>query len=91
MEPRRSRDSTEAVVTHAGVAIGRPSFLVAGAHCPDRATLTSRPEGVFGDECGRYPAGSGMRSPHGSRHAPSSPEGALIRVKVGPLPMAAES
>ena len=48
-------------------------------------------EGVFEDEYGRYPAGSWMRSPHGSRHAPFSREGALIWVKVGHLPIAAES
>jgi hypothetical protein len=32
-------------------------------------------EGVFEDEHGRYPAGSWLRSPHGSMHAPFSEEG----------------
>lgn len=43
-------------------------------------------EGVFEDEHGRYPAGSWLRSPHGSMHAPFSEEGCLIWVKTGHLP-----
>lgn len=43
-------------------------------------------EGVFEDEHGRYPAGSWMRSPHLSQHAPYSREGCTIFVKVGHLP-----
>jgi anti-sigma factor ChrR (cupin superfamily) len=42
-------------------------------------------EGVFSDEYGDYPAGSWIRSPHGSRHQPSSDPGCLIYVKVGHL------
>jgi len=43
-------------------------------------------EGVFRDEFGVYPAGSWLRSPCGSQHAPwTGPEGALIYVKVGHL------
>ena len=42
--------------------------------------------GVFEDEHGRYPAGSWLRSPHLSRHAPfTREEGATILVKVGHL------
>lgn len=42
--------------------------------------------GVFEDEHGRYPAGSWLRSPHLSRHAPFTREqGATILVKVGHL------
>lgn len=41
--------------------------------------------GVFEDEHGRYPAGSWLRSPHLSRHAPLTREGARILVKVGHL------
>lgn len=48
-------------------------------------------DGVFEDQFGRYPAGTWIRSPHGSRHAPFSHEGALIWVKVGHLPITAES
>jgi anti-sigma factor ChrR (cupin superfamily) len=48
-------------------------------------------EGVFEDEFGRYPSGTWMRSPHGSRHRPFSRGGALIWVKVGHLPPATES
>lgn len=44
-------------------------------------------EGVFEDEFGRHPAGTWIRSPHGSRHQPFSREGALIWVKVGHLPV----
>jgi anti-sigma factor ChrR (cupin superfamily) len=43
-------------------------------------------EGVFEDEHGRYPAGSWLRSPHLSMHAPFSEEGCLIWVKTGHLP-----
>ena len=43
-------------------------------------------DGVFCDEFGAYPAGSWLRSPPWSRHAPfTGPEGALIYVKVGHL------
>lgn len=41
-------------------------------------------EGVFRDEHGEYPAGTWLRNPRGSRHAPfTAAEGALIYVKVG--------
>jgi anti-sigma factor ChrR (cupin superfamily) len=43
-------------------------------------------DGVFSDETGDYPAGSWLRSPRWSRHAPfTGAEGALIYVKVGHL------
>ena len=42
-------------------------------------------EGTFSDEHGHYPAGSWVRSPHGSVHTPFSDEGCLIYVKVGHL------
>ncbi|OYU14010.1 MAG: cupin [Alphaproteobacteria bacterium PA4] len=42
-------------------------------------------EGVFEDDHGRYPAGSWLRSPHGSEHTPFSSEGCLIFVKTGHL------
>lgn len=43
-------------------------------------------EGEFCDEHGHYPAGSWLRSPHQSQHAPfTGDEGALIYVKVGHL------
>jgi anti-sigma factor ChrR (cupin superfamily) len=43
-------------------------------------------DGTFIDEHGTYPAGSWLRSPHLSRHAPrAGPDGALIYVKVGHL------
>jgi len=43
-------------------------------------------DGVFRDEFGAYPAGSWIRSPHRSMHAPfTGDEGALIYVKVGHL------
>ncbi len=44
-------------------------------------------EGTFQDEHGSYPAGSWIRSPHMSRHAPWSDEGCLIYVKTGHLPL----
>ena len=42
-------------------------------------------EGSFQDEHGVYPAGTWIRSPHLSEHAPSSEEGALIYIKTGHL------
>lgn len=42
--------------------------------------------GLFHDANGQYRAGSWLRSPHGSQHAPyTGPEGALLYVKVGAL------
>lgn len=43
-------------------------------------------EGSYADDAGQYPAGSWIRSPAGSRHAPvSGPEGALAFVKLGQI------
>ena len=43
-------------------------------------------EGLFRDEHGAYPAGTWLRNPRWSRHAPlTGAEGALIYVKVGGL------
>ena len=42
-------------------------------------------DGVFEDEHGEYPAGSWLRSPHLSGHAPFTRDGATILVKVGHL------
>ncbi|PSL16205.1 ChrR-like anti-ECFsigma factor [Marinobacterium halophilum] len=39
-------------------------------------------EGVFSDEDGDYPAGSYIRNPPGSQHAPFSHEGCVIFVKL---------
>ena len=39
-------------------------------------------EGVFSDETGDHPAGSYLRHPPGSSHAPSSREGCLLFVKL---------
>jgi hypothetical protein len=40
---------------------------------------------VFGDEHGRYPKGTWLRSPHMSAHKPFSVEGCTIFVKTGHL------
>lgn len=39
-------------------------------------------EGVFSDESGDYPAGTYVRNPDGSGHAPKSEEGTIIFVKL---------
>lgn len=39
-------------------------------------------DGVFHDESGSYPAGTYLRNPPGSGHAPFSPEGCLLLVKL---------
>ncbi len=43
-------------------------------------------KGVFSDESGNFPAGSYVRNPPGSAHAPSSGPGALIFVKLRQMP-----
>ncbi len=48
-------------------------------------------DGCFRDEHGAYPAGTWLRNPDGSRHAPfTEQEGALIYVKVGHLAVPGE-
>lgn len=42
-------------------------------------------EGSFEDEQGRYPAGTWIRDPSGSRHAPSTHTGCVVYVKTGHL------
>lgn len=42
-------------------------------------------EGELADEHGRYPQGTWVRSPKGSRHAPFSDKGCTIYVKLGHL------
>jgi anti-sigma factor ChrR (cupin superfamily) len=44
-------------------------------------------EGELIDEFGRYPAGTWIRSPHGSRHNPYVEQDTLIWVKTGHLPI----
>ena len=39
-------------------------------------------QGTFVDEHGSYPAGTWLKNPPGSRHAPSSPDGCLLFVKL---------
>jgi len=43
-------------------------------------------EGVFEDEHGAYPRGSYVRNPWGTRHAPRSPQGCTILVKLRQMP-----
>lgn len=43
-------------------------------------------EGEFCDEHGRYPAGTYLRNPPGSRHAPFSPEGCTLFVRLRQMP-----
>jgi anti-sigma factor ChrR (cupin superfamily) len=39
-------------------------------------------QGTFVDEYGVYPAGTWLKNPPGSQHAPSSPDGCLLLVKL---------
>lgn len=39
-------------------------------------------QGTFADEVGSYPAGTYLKNPPGSAHAPSSPEGCVLFVKL---------
>jgi anti-sigma factor ChrR (cupin superfamily) len=48
-------------------------------------------EGTLEDEFGAYPAGTWLRQPDGSRHAPFSTSGCTLWVKRGHLPRAASA
>jgi ChrR Cupin-like domain len=50
------------------------------------AAKRSSLDGAREDEEGRYVAGSWLRNPRGSQHAPFSLEGCLLYVKIGHLP-----
>lgn len=39
-------------------------------------------EGVFADDYGEYPAGTHLLNPHGTRHAPASPAGCVLLVRL---------
>lgn len=52
------------------------------AHCHPLGEEIFVLEGIFSDEFGDYPAGSYIRNPPGSSHAPFSREGCVIFVKL---------
>jgi len=60
-----------------------------GARSPDHAHPAGEEifvvEGSLEDEHGRYPTGTWLRQPPGSRHAPWSDEGCVLYVKSGHL------
>lgn len=62
------------------VAYRAGSRFAAHAHPKGEEILVL--SGVFSDENGHYPAGSYLRNPPGSSHAPFSDEGCLIFVKL---------
>jgi anti-sigma factor ChrR (cupin superfamily) len=66
-----SRFAPGAKVPHHGHPGGEELFVV---------------EGEIRDEHGRYPAGTWIRQPHGSEHAPFSEQGAVVLVRRGHLP-----
>ena len=71
-------------VTHTAlVRWGNDSRFVAHRHFGGEEVLVL--EGTWEDEHGTYPAGTWIRSPHLSTHAPGSSDGCLIYVKVGHL------
>jgi anti-sigma factor ChrR (cupin superfamily) len=58
-----------------------------GPHAHRRGEEVFVIEGAFFDDDGEYPAGTWIRSPHGSAHAPfTRDQGALVYVKAGHLP-----
>jgi anti-sigma factor ChrR (cupin superfamily) len=57
------------------------------AHVHDDGEETLVLRGAFEDEDGRYPAGTWIRNPHGSRHTPSTAEGCVLYIKTGHLPV----
>lgn len=72
-----------------GAEVARATSLVryeAGssfsAHAHDMGEEFLVIEGVFSDESGDFPAGSYVRNPPGSSHAPSSADGCTIFVKL---------
>ncbi|HZZ93638.1 MAG TPA: cupin domain-containing protein [Usitatibacter sp.] len=56
------------------------------AHAHEGGEETLVLDGVFEDEAGRYPAGTWIRNPRGSRHAPFTTQGCVLYVKSGHLP-----
>ncbi|BBP64731.1 cupin [Pseudomonas sp. Cab53] len=56
------------------------SAFSAHTHCGGEEFLVL--EGVFEDEHGRYPAGTYVRNPPGSRHAPGASAGCMIFVRL---------
>ena len=52
------------------------------AHTHERGEEFLVLKGVFEDEHGQYPAGTYVRNPPGSRHAPASPSGCTLLVKL---------
>ena len=52
------------------------------AHLHDRGEEIFVLEGVFEDEAGHYPAGTYLRNPPGSSHAPGSTSGCKLFVKL---------
>ena len=58
-----------------------------GTHIPEHTHASVEEtlvlEGEIEDDEGRYPAGTWFRVPTGSTHAPRSPRGALILIRVG--------
>ncbi|KUJ72772.1 cupin domain-containing protein [Thiomicrospira sp. WB1] len=51
-------------------------------HCHENGEEIYVLEGIFSDEEGDYPAGTYLRNPPGSRHAPFSKEGCTLFVKL---------
>lgn len=66
-----SRFSPGARIPHHGHPGGEELFILEGEVC---------------DELGAYPAGTWVRQPHGSEHAPFSEKGAMVLVRRGYLP-----
>lgn len=65
-----------------------PAGLEIATHSHDGGEEVYVIEGQFSDEFGSYPAGTWMRLPHGSEHAPVADEDTLIWIKIGHLPHA---
>lgn len=74
------RDGAEAARATSLVRYASGSQFPAHAHPLGEEILVL--EGTFGDELGQYPAGSYLRNPPGSSHAPWTRDGCVIFVKL---------
>ncbi len=80
MRRRLERDGDEIARATSIVRYAAGSRFAAHTHGGGEEILVL--EGVFEDEFGAYPAGTYLRNPIGTRHAPFSSEGATLFVKL---------
>lgn len=79
---RRMLDRVGGEVARATSIVRYAAGSAFSAHVHEKGEEFLVLEGIFSDEHGDYPAGSYIRNPPGTRHAPHSDEGCVIFVKL---------